>query len=435
MHIPLPICHSLFHRIIAQVSGHPIRRLYTGEATVIKLVHVISFTLFHRQAVCDALDYLHQLQTEPDDLRCPILLFCDLPDAGAPKLPLEDSLIQTLHTGIKAMNAQHAESCFLLIRRRVWDDAARQYLGISQKLSCREVIAQLMLQGDTDAAFELTNIAPEFIKGRWDAVLFSDISVSCTLDTPIRAAAYLEIHKLSAVGLRILPRREYPRSALEYLSGHIPFSLSPQHAAKEYELARHGQVSADHPALYTLQGLSRIKMRQPVPVAPQCCFIFRHAPDWPSVFSSYRRLCRIAPLSNACVPLIQFAFLAAAAVFGMPLFSVCTLLPELWTLLHPRAWPSVLLRMALLPLTALHALDVLLCRLLARSPLFRLRVPSRLFSPLFCLFAALVLLTAAFVSVYALVSVLPFAFIWLCMPVLYPVLDQVDDGAAAPNPA
>lgn len=400
-----------------------------------KLVHVVSFTLCHQQAIRDALAHVCQFFSHSDDSSCSILLFGDLPDAPCAKLPQEDSLIQALHAGVKSMNAQQTDSCFLLVRRRVWDDAARQYLGCGQRLSCRETIAQLILQGETDAAFEFAGIALASIKGRWEAALFSDVSVICMPDTPMRAAAYLEKHRLTAVGLRILPRREYPRSALDHLSRHMPISLSPLHAAKEYALAQQGQVSADHPVLYTLQALSVIKMRQPVPVAPQCCFIRRHAPDWPSVFSHYRHLCWIAPLPNACVPLIQLACLITAAVFGIPLFAICALLPELWSLLHPRAWSGVLLRMALLPLSALHALDVLLCRLLARSALVRLRVPSRLFSPLFCLFAALALLAAAFVSVYALVSVLPFVMLWLCMPVLYPVLDQVDDGAAAPTPA
>ena len=400
-----------------------------------RLVHIVSFTLCHQQTIRDALAHVCQLFSNSDDFRCSILLFCDLPDAPCAKLPQEDSLIQALHSGIKSMNMHHADSCFLLVRRRVWDDAARQYLGRGQRLSCREVIAQLLLQGESSASFESASIMPASTRDRWEAVLFSDISIICTPDTPVRTAAYLEKHKLAAVGLRILPRREYPHSALEHLSGHMPFSLSPLHAAKEYALAQQGQVSADQPILYTLQALSVIQMRQPAPVAPQCCFTRKHAPDWPSIFSHYRRLCRIAPLSNACVPLIQLACLAAAAVFGIPLFAVCALLPELWTLFQPSAWPSALLRIALLPLTAPHALDVLLCRLLARSALLRLRVPSLLFSPLVCLFAALALLAAAFVSVYALVSVLPFVMLWLCMPVLYPVLDQVDDGDAAPNPA
>ena len=152
-----------------------------------------------------------------------------------------------------------------------------------------------------------------------------------------------------------------------------------------------------------------------------------------SVFLDYRSLCRKQLFPHACVPPVQFAALAVAAVWGLPLFAAAALLPELWALVYPRAWPGILLRTALLPLTMLHALDLLLCRLLARSPLLRLRVPARLFSPFVFLLSALALLIAALISVDALVSVLPFVFLWLCIPVLYPVLDQPDDGGCRPH--
>jgi len=395
-----------------------------------KLVHVVSFTLFHDQAQRNALIHAQRLCMCSSEAACPVLLFCDLPDASCIRYPQEDSLIQTLHAGVKSIQAQHENSCFLLVRRRIWDDAARQYLGAGQSLSCREVIAQLMLQGESAADFELATLACASIKERWDAVLFSDISVICTPDTPARAAAYLQKHNLPAVSLPVLPCRERPLSALERLSRPVSFSLSAPHAAQEYALMLQEHRSADSPMLYTLKALSGIAQLHSIPAAQQCFFIRRYGPDWPSIISDYRRLCRIAPLSNAGIPLFQLFLLCAAAVWGIPLFAFCALLPELWALLHPRAWPGVVLRMALLPLTALHALDTLLCRLLARSSLLRLRVPGRLFSPLVCLFAALALLAAAFVSVYALVSVLPYVMLWLSIPVLYSALDQTDASAA-----
>lgn len=395
-----------------------------------EIVHVISFTLNHTKAIRDVLVCLrHSAQEKPG---YSILLFCDLPDAPFPKLYDEDSLIRTLRNGIKSMNTSSLGSISLLVRSRVWDDAARAYLGSGQSCSSREVIAQLLVQGETSAAFEYTDIAPASMKGRWEAVLFSDLSVTCTPDTPVRMAAYLKEQSLSAVGAWISPHTGSSSSALSSVCAHLPFSLSPRHAAQEWRCLQQGQVSCSHPVLFTLEALSHIDKIQSVFAVPQCCFCCRHAPDLPAVFLNYQRLCRIYPLSSIGVPLLQLALLCTAAVWGIPLFAVCALIPELWAVLHPRIWSGVLLRTALLPITVLHALDMLLCRLLARSPLLRLRVPKRLFSPLFGLFFALALLAAAFISVYALTAVMPFAFLWLCMPILYPALDQVDDGAAAP---
>ena len=399
-----------------------------------RFMHVVSFTLLCMSSVRHALAHLRQLCACADSPQYPVLLFCDLPDADCPKPPDEDSLIQALRAGIKSMHAKQADSCFLLVRRRVWDDAARQYLGSSQNLSCREVIAQLILCGESSASFEYASIAPASMKGRWEAVLFSDISLVCTPDTPMRMAAYLQSQSLSTVGARVFLCSRPSCSALNRICALAPFSLSPMRAAQEYAWARQEQISSRQPILYTLEALSRITEIQAVSAAPQCRFILRQTPDLPSFFLDYRRLCHANPLCAAGIPLLQLLLLAAAAALGMPVLAACALLPELWALLHLRTWPGMLLRTALLPLTALHAFDVLLCRLLARSPLFRLRIPVRLLSPFTCLFAALALLSSAMISVYALTAVLPFVMLWLGIAFLYSALDQPGDGAAAPNP-
>lgn len=396
-----------------------------------KVLHVVSYTLSSGQAISDALPHLQQLHAHNHA----VLLFCDLPDAPCRLLPGEQPLIRNLLQGISAMNSSQEPKFFLLVRSRVWDDAARMYLGNSQMLSCRTIMAQLLVHGQTQAKFEASSVSPASLKGGFDAVLFSDLSLTCAPEVPSSMAAYLEMKSFSAVGARVLPHPEHLRSALSLICARCPFSLSPIQAMREYKLAQRGRVSCDQPVMYTAEALLHLDEIRSVPAAPSCAFQFRHAPTVQSVFLDYSKLCRKQPFPHACMPPLQFAFLAAAAVFGIPLLAVFAALPELWALFHPHAWSGALLRTALLPLTTLHALDWLLCHLLAHSPLLRLRVPVRLFSPLVCLFAALALLIAALISVDALVYVLPFVFSWLCMPVLYPVLDQPDDGGCRPRPA
>lgn len=423
--------------IAARVSGHPARTAIGKEEDILKILHAVSHTLASGQEAGDTLALLRQMHAQSPEQS--LLLFCDLPDAACQKLPDEQPLIQSLLRGISAMNDAAAPHVFLLIRSRVWSDAERMYLGGSQMLSCREAIAQLITHGQTQTEFEAASVSPASLKGGFDAVLFSDLSLVCAPDVPLRMAAYLAGNSIGAVGAAVLAHHEHPCSALCLLCARSPFSLSSIHTMQTYTLAQQGWVSCDHPVMYTVKALSRLDEIQSAPAAPSCAFSSRHAPTMQSIFRCYRRLCLKQPFPHACVPPLQFALLGAGAVFGVPLLAVCAALPELWALFHPRAWPGALLRTALLPLTALHALDLLLCRLLAHSPLLRLRVPVRLFSPLICLFAALALLTAALISVYALVAVLPFALLWLCMPVLYRTLDITEPGAitsgiSSPNP-
>lgn len=398
-----------------------------------KVLHVISYTLASGQANSDALVHLQQLHAH-----CPnhaVLLFCDLPDAPCRIMPDERPLMNSLLHGISAMHNSQEPEVLLLVRSRVWDDAARMYLGSSQPLSCRAAIAQLLVHEQAQISFEAASVSPSSLKGSFDAVLFSDMSLTCSPDVPLRMAAYLAGESIRAAGADVLPHHEHPRSALSLLCARSPLSLSPVQAMQKCRLMQQRRISCDQPVMYTSQALASLDEIQSVPAAPSCAFQCRYAPTVQSLFLRYRSLCREHLFPHACVPLLQFAALAAGAVSGLPLWAAAAVLPELWALFHPSAWPGVLLRTALLPLTTLHALDLLLCRLLARSPLLRLRVPVRLFSPLVCLFAALALFIAALISVDALVSVLPFVLLWLCMPVLYPVLDQPDDGGCRPRPA
>ena len=395
-----------------------------------KVLHVVSYTLSSGQAISDALTHLQQLHAHNHA----VLLFCDLPDAPCRLLPDEQPLIRSLLHSISAMNGSREPNVFLLVLSRVWDDAARMYLGSSQMLSCRTIMAQLLVYGQTQAEFEASSVLPASLKGGFDAVLFSDLSLTCSPDVPLRMAAYLAGESIRAAGADVLLHHEHPCSALSLLCARSPLSLSPVQAMRRCMLTKQGRISCDQPVMYTSQALASLDEIQSVPAAPSCAFQCRHAPTVQSLFLRYHSLCRKHLFPHACVPLLQFAALAAGAVSGLPLWAAAAVLPELWALFHPHAWPGVLLRTALLPLTMLHALDLLLCRLLAHSPLLRLRVPVRLFSPLICLFAALALFIAALISVDALVSVLPFVLLWLCMPVLYPVLDQPDDGGCTPDP-
>ena len=100
----------------------------------------------------------------PHDSRCCLLLLCDLPDAGASVLPEDAPILRRLQSGVMAMNARDSTRFLLLVRRRVWDDAQRTYLGENQHISCRRIIAQLLSSGETDAVFTAATISPSTLK-------------------------------------------------------------------------------------------------------------------------------------------------------------------------------------------------------------------------------------------------------------------------------
>lgn len=386
------------------------------------LLHVVSFVL-HTQA--DADDALRQLRRlSADNAAHTLLLFADFHAAGAASLPDDAPLLRRLQSGVMAMNARRPGRFLLLARRRVWDDANRQYLGAEQPLSCREVIAQLLSSGRTMAVFDAATVSPASLKGRFDAVLFSGMDLACTPDTPARMLAALDHSPCGRVAAPVRHPRAYPETVFARLVRTCGFSLSPVSAARETLLARDGLLPAGSPTLYTAGALSA-SLSSPASAAPRAegCFFMRRTPLTLTACFSMHRLHALRHTDlQSFLPLVQLALLVASALTGVPLLTALALLPEALALLHPRLLPGALLRTALLPLTAAISLDALLCRLFARSRWIRLRLPDSLVSAQGCMLMGAVLLPLAIASVQALVSLLPILLLWLSAPLLLPAL-------------
>ncbi|MGN0775169.1 MAG: hypothetical protein ACI4MM_00685 [Candidatus Ventricola sp.] len=386
------------------------------------LVHVVSCRLRTQQDADDALRCLRRLRK--DDASPTLLLFADFHAAGAVHLPEDAPLLRRLQSGVMAMNARRPGQFLLLARRRVWDDASRRYLGAEQPLTCREVIAQLLTSGRTSASFDAATVSPASLKGRFDAVLFSDISLACTPDTPARMLSALAHAPSGRVAAPVRHPRAYPETAFARLVRTCGFSLTPDAAAREALLARDGLLPADHPTLYTAEALTA-SLSSPVSASPEAdgCFFMRRAPLTLPMFFAMHRLhaLRHADLPSL-LPLAQLALLVFSALAGAPLLTALALVPEALALLRPRLLPGALLRTALLPLTAAVSLDALLCRLFARSRWIRLRLPDSLVSAQGCLLTGAALLPLSLASVGALVPLLPILLLWLSAPLLLSAL-------------
>ena len=388
----------------------------------LSLVHVVSCCLRAQEDADDALRQMRRLRT--DDADHTLLLFADFHAAGAAHLPEDAPLLRRLQSGVMAMNARRPGQFMLLVRRRVWDDASRRYLGAEQALSCREVIAQLLASGQTSALFDAATVSPASLKGRFDAVLFSSIGLACTPDAPARMLSALAQSPSGRVAAPVRHPRAYPETAFARLVCSCGFSLSPAAAAHEVLLARDGLLSAGHPTLYTAEALTA-SLSSPVSASPEAdgCFFMRRAPlTLPDLFSAHRLHALRHADPSSLLPPIQLALLVLSALFGTPLLTALALVPEALALLRPRQLPGALLRTALLPLTAAVSLDALLCRLFARARWVRLRLPDSIVSAQGCMLMGAALLPLALVSVQALVPLLPILLLWLSAPLLLPAL-------------
>ena len=89
----------------------------TASPRTLADVHLLSRRMLAMRASADAL-----------------LALCDLPDAFAAVMPEDEPLLHALQSAVMAADAR-AGRFLLLVRRRVWDDASRLYLGESQPIS------------------------------------------------------------------------------------------------------------------------------------------------------------------------------------------------------------------------------------------------------------------------------------------------------------
>lgn len=370
-----------------------------------------------------------------------LLLICDLPESDAAKAPEDDALIRLLQSGTMSASRLCSGRLLLLVRRRVWDDAARAYLGAAQQTSPAQVAAQLLTRGQADAAFEAATFSPASLKGQYDAMLLMSDALFCTPDTPGRMAAALEKSGLSYLCGRILPFRPLEETALSRL-GRAGFDLSPIAEARQDRLGRQGLSLPGEATIYSSEAFPALAQgafpQTPCPVAEDCLFV-RREPDTPgSLLRALRaRQARalgdlfLAPkeagvrlaAAEALLPLVQLALLLLAALTGSaPLAAAVVLVPEGYALFHPRLLPGALVRLALLPARALCSFDALMARLLSQSPRFRVELPSGAMGVPGCVFAGAALLTLALRTVYALAPLLFAGLLWLSAPLLFPAL-------------
>ncbi|MGN0996814.1 MAG: hypothetical protein ACI4PG_07875 [Candidatus Ventricola sp.] len=379
------------------------------------LLHVITFTPQTPAAASRALRQVRR-QAGRAGAGGHMLLLCDLPDAPGARMPEDDALVRLLQSGVMAMDSRSSGRMLLLVRRRAWDDAQRCYVGASQQPDARQVVAQLLLDGRTDAAFEAATFSPASLRGQYAAVLMMPLSLTCTPDTPARMLRVLG--QAGCVCGAVRPRMEYPASAVTRLAAQ-GFSLSALGLWRALRSARQGCAPTDGPILCTPQVLRAVPPE--APLAADCLFVPRERATLGALLSDWHKRC-LRGGREAAVPLLQLALLFAGAWLGAPPL-LAALLPELPSIMRPRLLPGVLTRLSLLPLTAGLALDALLCRALAHAPSLRVRVPAALLTARGCALMGLALLAAAVAGVRMLAPLLPLSLLWLGAPLLLPALD------------
>lgn len=342
-----------------------------------------------------------------------VLLLCDLPDAPLEHMPQDALLLRKLQSGVMSVAQRRPGCAMLLVRRRVWDDASRLYLGRGQRTPAREVVSQLLTAGQTDAVFDAASVSPRPLRGRFDAVLLADASLSFAPDTPRRMLAALRETGTSIVRGPVLhaPREPAPLVTSLLRRGFTLTPLLPEPDAL--------------PLLATPEALGR-PLPQAVPLAGDCPFVAREQTDMAALLSrareSFRRCEGGWPL---LAPVLTLAALLLAAASGNAVLACLALiLPELAALRRPSQLPGALVRLTLLPALAASALDARLARLFARSPGLRIALPVAAQSPAACTVCGVLLLPLAAAGVDALVPLLPVSLLWLLAPVIVRALDS-----------
>ena len=111
-----------------------------------------------------------------------LLVLCDLPDAFAEVMPEDEPLLRALQSAVMAADARQPGHFLLLVRKRVWDDAARLYLGENQSISPMQTAASLLDRGQTHVSFAAASFSPASLAGQFSNALFCPDSVSCAPD-------------------------------------------------------------------------------------------------------------------------------------------------------------------------------------------------------------------------------------------------------------
>ena len=373
-----------------------------------------------------------------------LLLLCDLPDAFSEVMPEDAPLLRALQSAVMAADARCPGHFLLLVRKRVWDDAARLYLGENQPLLPMQTVAALLAHGHAPSAFAAASFSPASLAGQFSAALFCPADVSCAPDVPRRMLAALGESGLLAA--RVLS----PLADDAPLSNRLPgFSFWESRAASDDFLARRRCARlSDGVLLASSRAFSVVEKSDGSDVCPLWdvpAFVADASPSLRGTLRQTRRdLDRLCRLSAPTVlqklmlsaPPLRLLLLFFAAVSGWEWVAVLALL-EPYALLHPRMLPAALVRLAFLPMTALCAANAFFAHRLARSPLLRVRFPTGAQTPAACAVCGAVLLPAAFLSLRALAPLLFVSLLWLAAPPLFraltlPETERIPRAASAP---
>ena len=307
----------------------------TASPRTLADVHLLSRRMLAMRASADAL-----------------LALCDLPDAFAAVMPEDEPLLRALQSAVMAADAR-AGRFLLLVRRRVWDDASRLYLGESQPISPVQTVSALLDRGQTQVSFAAASFSPASLAGQFSSVLFCPAGVSCAPDVLPRMSAALDESGLLAA--RVLP----PLHDCAPLLTRLPdFYFSEGLAALRHRLARQNRaLISDRVLLASAKAFSQLEKASSLdacPLWPEAAFV---AEDTPSLQRSFRQtsrffdaLCRLPKLTGLqrlmlLAPMLRLFLLFLAAVTGLEFLAVLALL-EPYALLHPRLLPAALVRAA-----------------------------------------------------------------------------------------
>ena len=302
-----------------------------------------------------------------------LLLLCDLPDAFSEVMPEDAPLLRALQSAVMAADARCPGHFLLLVRKRVWDDAARLYLGENQPLLPMQTVAALLAHGHAPSAFVAASFSPASLAGQFSAALFCPADVSCAPDVPRRMLAALGESGLLAA--RVLS----PLADDAPLSNRLPgFSFWESRAASDDFLARRRRARlSDGVLLASSRAFSIVEKSDGSDVCPLWdvpAFVADASPTLRGALRQTRRdldrLCRLTAPTGLqklmlSAPPLRLLLLFFAAVSGWEWVAVLALL-EPYALLHPRMLPA-----AFLSLRALAPLLFVSLLWLAAPPLFR----------------------------------------------------------------
>lgn len=319
-----------------------------------RLLHAVRLTLHTKEQIAAALRAAY-LARERGDCPGKTLFFCDLADADAKVLPADAELIRFVQSSVMRMAAQRPGKYEFLVRARRRDDVLHSFPGESQRPGARETLFSL-LAGERLPAFAASSLSPAAFKNAFDAVLLTDASLSFPPDAPRLMLDALLSSGLPALrgGVAIPPRDDEPLLARLERAG---FSLLPEVPF----MSSAWEGAPDPPAaIYTPKALL-----SPPP---------EEAPDRPPLFlipagtlSDHVKAARLSlirgPVWRALIPIVQAALLFFCSLAGyVPLALAAILAPELTYVRSLRQIPCALVRLALLPQSALLALNGLLAR-------------------------------------------------------------------------